>query len=146
MLAIGALLGLVGGIVALLAVPATGDAETHGLVRMSFLLPVAMFVGWWLVGPGIRVASAVTDPVRDAAHDALADRMRNLESTFDAAARPAAGRQAHIDSDHDGFRSSLRPAHAMDRMSMEALFGVHRPVGPSTGQAAAAADDQRAAE
>lgn len=113
MLATGAIVGLVGGLVAQLLV-AGADPELRWVVRIALLVPGVVFVGWWLVGPGI---GADRDEHEAAAPDGarldVDARIARIEAAFDSTAgappRPAAHHRTDVDADaRRELRASIR--------------------------------------
>jgi hypothetical protein len=125
-LAGGAAVGLGAGVLAQLVI---GDphGELDWLVRIALLLPVGVYVAWWLFGPGIGPVDQGSDaiPTLDAQ-----ERLERIEAVFDTAAVPRPRReQPQVGSHAPGleeFRASIRrdPGVRADPDS----FGIRRPV------------------
>lgn len=126
MILAGALVGLVGGIVATMVVPDV-DSDLRGLVRLAFVLPVAVYVLWWLASPGITLERDEAEPAAAAVD--VEERIERIEATFDQAAMPRAGRHSIDPVDPAtaaSFRSSIRRAPATSAADV-AQYGVRHP-------------------
>lgn len=136
----GGLVGVLGGVVAQVAIPAPGGSDIVALMRVALLFPVAVFASWWLTSPGLArhrqlvETSAAPDgavagggPTSD--DTAGVAGATPVESTFDSAAIPAAGRQQRdaASPELERFRSSIRPRTVRADGPREAAFSVRRP-------------------
>ncbi|MCW2973830.1 MAG: hypothetical protein JWN72_2103 [Thermoleophilia bacterium] len=129
MIAIGAGVSLLLGLVAEVVVVNHTPDDIAGLVRVAIMMPTAIFLAWWLLEPGYAHSAAdmpavhpVTAPVAGAD---IFERMAAIETTFDAAAVPAArGGSTHVSAAaSELLRRSVRvPAHA-DRAAVHRAYG-----------------------
>lgn len=131
MLAAGAVAGLVGGIAAQVLIGRTLDGDVATLARIVFVMPVATFVAWWLVIPGMSLqrgeAASVPAP---ASNDEVEARIRRIEATFAEASVPRSGRPADGSVDpaaSELFRRSLRGVRRTTAEDV-AAYGVRRPL------------------
>lgn len=136
MLAIGAMVGLVVGIVAQVFVGGV-DGELGWLVRLALLVPALVFVAWWLLVPGLRLEEgmpAVPPELQDAPGPS---RLERIETVFDTAAVPRS-RRTRLERPGDGlretYRSSVRREDADVDEAAEAWRMRHsvRPAGDGT--------------
>ncbi len=127
-LGIGALVGLVVGLVAQLFVNGNTPSEIVPLVRIALLFPAVIFGVWWLLSPELKHADEVLEVAPDETGVDVDARLRRIEETFDATAVPAArrhGLDGPSGNERDRFRASIvRPAVSDDPAHE---FGVPRP-------------------
>lgn len=128
MLAIGALVGVIAGILAQVAVNGV-DEDIRALVRMALLLPAGIFVAWWLLIPGMAVDADEIEPIADTRIDVDA-RVERIEAAFDETAVPRMGAHRVSPPDEatrDELRSSIRRP---DVSEDPARYGTRRPSIP----------------
>ncbi|MBC7461413.1 MAG: hypothetical protein H7287_08625 [Thermoleophilia bacterium] len=123
-IATGAGVSLLLGVVAEVVVAAHTPTDIAWLVRVAIMLPTVIFLAWWLLEPG-HAPSAADMP--DAVPEAdILERMASLTTTFDAAAAPAAraGATQVSPATRDLLRRSVRtPAHG-DRVGAQRAYGL----------------------
>jgi hypothetical protein len=93
------------------------DEDIRGLVRVAMLLPGAIFTVWWLLSP--RPALEQEAREEDLPGPQVLDvqeRIQQIESTFDAAAVPAARRHA-FEHDFDDAREELERTLPRERFA-----------------------------
>lgn len=130
MLLAGAFVGIVAG---LLAQPAVAGVEgdVRIFARLALVLPALVFVGWWVAVPGVAADRDEVEPVVHSTIDVDA-RLDRIESTFDTAAVPRAGRHAIEPANPQiqaEFRRSIRRVEPSTAVGME-RFGIRRPDVP----------------
>lgn len=114
MLAVGALVGLVAGLVTLFLLRDHDSLsrEDWSLVPLAMLLPSLVFVGWWLLVPGLAVDRDETHPVGDAERAASIDaRIARIEAAFSDPMVPRPRRALEVDP---GVGAQLRGSVGTD--------------------------------
>jgi hypothetical protein len=136
MIAWGAAIGLVGGIVAQVTVGRDVHGELGNLVRLAMLLPAAFYVLWWVAFPGVAL-----DRDDIAAEDAdgldVDERLKYIESAFNDAAMPIARHRSILPADRaatERFRASIRRGRATTQLDVE-QFGLRRTTRQPDGHA-----------
>jgi hypothetical protein len=123
-LAWGAIVGGLAGLIAQLFVHVPESSGIVPLVLVSLLFPAVIFGVWWLLSPDIAV-----EPVEDAQPLDSEERLQRIEATFDQTAVPRARRHELDGSsveERSRFRSSIG-IHASTGEQDPASFGVPRP-------------------
>lgn len=123
LLAAGALIGLVGGLASQPVLDSAGaGSDIVWLVRFSMLFPAALFIAWWLIGPGLSLdrGEAPAEPAATDADD-VTRRVAAIEHTFVDQAAPAARRSARS-ADREWYRASVRRSSAADGVESNAAF------------------------
>ena len=130
MIGAGAIVSLVVGIGCELVVIPHTPADIEGLVRLALLLPSAIFLIWWALVPGVVLAPGSDLPSMQEAPAfpgaSVVERMRSIETTFDAAAVPAARRTTLDVAPEVGaaFRRSVRAPRRSNDDDLRASYGL----------------------
>lgn len=133
MLAVGAVVGLVAGLVAQLFVGGV-DGELGWLVRLALLLPAVVFVGWWLLVPGLKLEEPADERTAEPAGAAQDGRVERIAMVFDSAAVPSRRRHRIEPADsalRETYRASVRRDRGARTESKDA-WGIRRSTGPSS--------------
>jgi hypothetical protein len=131
MIAWGAAIGLVAGIVAQVAIGRDVHGELASLVRLSMVLPAAFYVLWWIMFPGVALDR---DEVLADDGDRLdvEERLKHIESAFNQDAMPIARHRSILPADRaatEQFRVSIRRGRATTEADV-AQFGLRRHEQP----------------
>lgn len=106
MLAIGAVVGLVGGLVAQAFVGGV-EGELGWLVRLALLVPALVFVAWWLLVPGLRLDQGMPAAPPEVQEPPAPSRLERIETVFDAAAVPRT-RRTRLEQPGERLRETYR--------------------------------------
>lgn len=127
MLAAGALAGLVGGAAAQVLVGRTLEGDAASLARVVFVMPVATFVLWWVLVPGVKLDRLEPDVV--VVDGSVEDRIQQIEQAFGDSDLPHThGAPTHLADEQSSalFRRSIRRARPTTAADV-ADFGIRRP-------------------
>lgn len=126
MLAAGAVSGLVAGVLALGTISGVSD-DIRSLAQLAMLLPVGIFVAWWLLVPGMALDRDERSPIEDEIFDVEA-RVQQIQVAFDASAQPHTGGHPVAPSDEsvrDELRRSIRRPVGSERAAAT-NYGIRR--------------------
>jgi hypothetical protein len=116
MLVWGALVGTAGALVAQVLLRDHVNADTEGLMRFAMLVPVGMYVVWWMLSPGISVGQQqLLDEAALPEGSPAAERAEEIAETFDQVTELSDTRFSRVSVDieisdelRDEYAGSLR--------------------------------------